>query len=293
MGKAHFYIEWGKQNKPCGWSPTSGCDAVKLWHVCSYRVSVIKWHTFSSRIRSRNSTFASSVSVPLTSHERTGILYDLLQASRFWGCWKLSKGIIASLPEMTWRLMLAHWAVASGDGGLWHHVNRGICLCNGNAKELSARGWSRAADGPFFHYSLQLFKCIPQVLDSWWRLPFLLVSVVNLCLSRLINAKWFLFSIREQALQSALWASRCSSQCPAYQCKRIFLLVISCFCHWGRLLWVDQWWPGEAEHWALLLFQVLNKCNEIYQNNSDPRSVMDKFFPFVWLLAASVGQLQL
>lgn len=44
LGKAHFYIEWGKQNKPCGWSPTSGRDAVKLWHVCSYRVSVIKWH---------------------------------------------------------------------------------------------------------------------------------------------------------------------------------------------------------------------------------------------------------
>lgn len=94
------------------------------------------------------------------------VYYLLPQTSSFSGRWKLSEGIISSSPPLTWRLMLAHRAVCSGDSGLWHHVNQGICLCNGNVKECSVRGRRRGcnwASPPSYTKSLWL---ITQVLCS-------------------------------------------------------------------------------------------------------------------------------
>lgn len=79
--------------------------------------------------------------------------------------------------------MLAHWAVASGDGGLWHHVNRGICLCNGNVKELSVRGCSRACTRAFPSICTKTV----QVHYTGFMQPPFFVCLLSLC--------WFWISI--------------------------------------------------------------------------------------------------
>lgn len=72
--------------------------------------------------------------------------------------------MVSSSPPLTWRLMLAHQGVRSGDSGLWHRVNQGICLCNGNGK----RSFQREAGAAklLFHHTQNQIKLITRVLCS-------------------------------------------------------------------------------------------------------------------------------
>lgn len=117
------------------------------------------------------------------------LLCYLPQASSFSGRWKLSEGIISSSPPLTWRRMLARQAACSGDSGLWHHVNQGICLCSGNVKErfFFLRGTGAEAVTELFfhraqHRSNWLHRCCAAVEINLSLCSFFSLCVFGQCL---------------------------------------------------------------------------------------------------------------